>query len=321
MGANAPSEHPQRVQRVRAPLRCARTGRFWHGVFSLLVRPRVEPNERAMTFAHLLLPIVAALWLTACGLDPQDGALSPEAATLVDDQNESRDVLQVGSAVAALPVYALSGSTLTLADAVTRQSSVPERMADPNCLEVETDGNVVRYTLDRCSGPWGLFEVSGVQTATFSPGSNAGSELGSFVIEVVSSELTINGRSASHDVRAEVTVSESEATLAYQGLFEGNSSFRDVSHEVDLVLGFGSDGVFTLRGATHAKVGLRDLRVELDLQREGPPGTCFDGTVVLERRRGALTVTLAFDGSDEYVARTSRGGRGTFDLDCSPVEP
>jgi hypothetical protein len=31
LGANAPSEHPQRVQRVRAPLRCARTGRFGHG--------------------------------------------------------------------------------------------------------------------------------------------------------------------------------------------------------------------------------------------------------------------------------------------------
>jgi hypothetical protein len=30
-GANAPSEHPQRVHRVRAPLRSARTARSWHG--------------------------------------------------------------------------------------------------------------------------------------------------------------------------------------------------------------------------------------------------------------------------------------------------
>jgi hypothetical protein len=46
-----------------------------------------------------------------------------------------------------------------------------------------------------------------------------------------------------------------------------------------------------------------------------------EGTVELSRRVGNLTVTLTFDGTDEYVARTNRGGRGTFYLDCTPVAP
>jgi hypothetical protein len=166
-------------------------------------------------------------------------------------------------------------------------------------------------------GPWGLHEVSGVETATFSPGEAPGS----FVIEVTSSDLTIDDRSASHQVRTEVAVSSSDATLSVLGTFSGKSGVRDVTHEVDVVLVFGADGSLELRGSTEATVGIRGLDVELDLLRQGPAGTCVEGTVVLERRLGSLTVSLSFDGSDAYVARTNRGGRGTFDLDCTPVAP
>jgi hypothetical protein len=264
----------------------------------------------------LRMTTVALLVLAGCGLDPNGGILSLEATTLIEDHEESRDVLQVGTAVAALPVYALSTSTLTLADAVAAQAAVAERFAVPECLTLETEGNLVRYTLDRCTGPWGLHEVSGVETATFSPGAEAGS----FVIEVASTDLTIDGREASHAVRSEVVVSSAAATITYEGTFEGKSGVRDVTHEVDVELVFGADGSVELRGSTETTVGLRGLHVELDLLRPGPLGTCVLGTVELERRLGALTVTLTFDGTDEYVARTSRGGRGTFELECTPAE-
>lgn len=271
-----------------------------------------------MPLPRLLRTIpLATLCFAGCGLDPQNGLLSPEATSLIEDHEESGEILQVGAAVAALPIYALSETTLTLADAVGAQAAVAERMADPDCLTLETEGNVVRYALDRCVGPWGLHEVSGVETATFSPGSAAGS----FVIEVASSELTIDGQPASHEVRTEVAVASAEATLAVLGTFSGEAGLRDVTHEVDVVLTLGVDGSVEVRGSTETTVGIRGLRVELDLLREGPLGTCVQGTVVLERKIGSLTVTLTFDGSDEYVARTSRGGRGTFDLDCTPVAP
>jgi hypothetical protein len=272
----------------------------------------------AMTLPSLLRTIpLAALCLVGCGLDPKDGFLSLEATTLVEDYEEGREVLQVGAAVAALPMYALSASTLTLADAVAAQGEVAEVLTDPGCLTVETEGNVVRYTLDRCVGPWGLHEISGVETATFEPGTDAGT----FVIDVASSELTVDGRPASHAVRAEVAVTSAEATVLFEGTFEGEAVGRGVTHEVDVALGFGVDGAVELRGSTETTVGLRGLRVELDLLRAGPLGTCVEGTVELSRRVGNLTVTLTFDGTDEYVARTNRGGRGTFYLDCTPVAP
>jgi hypothetical protein len=276
-----------------------------------MVSPRVL--ERVTKVQRCL--VVTAL-CAGCGLDPEGGLLSAEAKQLVRDHEDSSDVLTVGSVVAAAPTYVLSAETITLADAVAAQATLATLAEPAGCLTVETVGNRVTYTMTGCTGPWGRYQVSGAQTATFSPGD----EPRSFLIEIASEDVTVNGFPLAYSAAAGVSFGAGEARLAWTGSFSGTASDgREVEHDADVVYTFPGDGSVRLSGSTSTTIGMRSIEVEIaQLVREGPVGTCPRGTVTLERRLGSLTVTLSFDGTNEYVAKTSRGGRGTFDLECTP---
>ena len=261
--------------------------------------------------------ILAATLLLGCGLDPEGGLLSAEAKLIVNDHEDSAEVLGVGVTIAAAPALVLTPATVTLADAVAAQTNLEISAQPPGCLAVETEGNRVTYTIDRCTGPWGRVEVSGVAVATFSPGS----ETGAFVVDASSDGLTINGVSAAYAATAEIRVASGARTVDWQGAFSGSTADgRPVDHEADVRLVLFDDGAASLEGQSSTKVGIRSLEVDIpELMRRGPPGTCAEGTVILERKLGSLTVTLTFDGTNEYVAKTSRGGRGTFELPCTPA--
>jgi hypothetical protein len=258
------------------------------------------------------------LLFTGCGLDPEGGLLSAEAKQLVRDHEDSAEVLSSGAAIAALPALVLSSSTVTLSDAVAAQSNVADRLEPPGCASITTSGNRVTYTLVGCSGPWGRVQVTGTEVATFSPGDVQGS----FVIELASEDdLVVNGSPAVHEATAIVTFTGESRTIDWNGRFEGSTKDgRAVRHEADVALVL-SGGAVSLSGSSSVQVGLRNLEVDVpSLERNGPLGTCPEGTVHIQRKLGGLEVTLTFDGTAEYVAKTSRGGRGTFDLSCTPPE-
>ena len=261
---------------------------------------------------------LAALAFGACGLDPEGGLLSTEAKELVFDQEDSEAVLHIGTAVAAAPAYVLSLQTVTVASAVAAQENLAAPAQPAGCLTTETAGNRVTYTMNGCTGPWGRHEVSGKQITTFSPAVEAGS----FILDIETEDLTIDGAPASFLVRANVSLEADTRTFAWAGSFSGRAEDgREVEHVVDLTLVLPADGTAALSGSTSTRIGLRNVEVEIDkLRRNGPLGTCLEGTVTLRRRLGTFTVTLTFDGSREYVAKTSRGGRGTFEASCTPAE-
>lgn len=273
----------------------------------------VLPSVMAVTRSFVL----TALCL-GCGLDPEGGLLSAEAKQMVRDHEDSAEVLAVGSVVAASPIYVLSAATVTLADAVAAQATLPDLAQPSGCLTVETVGNRVTYTMSGCSGPWGRFEVSGAQTATFSPGDQAGA----FVIEIESQGLTVNGAAMAIAATARIQLAPGDSKIAWTGSISGVApDGRDVEHDVDVTQTFPGDGTMSLAGSTSTQIGMRSLEVEIaELERRGPAGTCPEGTATIKRKLGSLRVTLTFDGTDEYVAKTNRGGRGTFDLACTPPE-
>jgi hypothetical protein len=258
----------------------------------------------------------SALSLVACGLDPEGGLLSAEAKQIVHDQEDSEEVLSVGTAVAAAPTYVLSAQTVTLASAVAAQEALSSLAEPAGCLTVETSGNRVTYTLDGCTGPWGRHEVSGKQIATFSPGPDAGA----FVIDITTEGLTIDSAPASYAATGTITIEGEARTLEWSGSFSGQAADgRDVVHDTSLLLTSPGDGTLSVSGSSSTRIGLRGIEVEIDdLTRNGPIGTCPEGTITVRRKVGGLTVTLTFDGTREFVAKTSRGGRGMFESTCVP---
>lgn len=279
------------------------------------MRRWIRPSAREVWRGHacvLLLGVSAA----GCGL--KSPGLSLEAREVADDATEAEPTLAVGATLAAFPAAALSPSTLTLADAVAAQQGLPDLMVDAACLTVSTDGNVVTYELDGCSGPWGQAEVSGREVATWSA-------LGSGVFEVSfqSEGLEVEGRAAEHAGTAEIVVHEGGGrTISWSGGYEGTSALgRTVSHEADLVVSLPGGGVVELDGTASTTIGLRGLEVEYDgLARPGPRGTCPSGVVRVTTKITRLTLTLTFDGSSEVFVESSRGGHGTLDLECTPAE-
>ncbi len=272
-------------------------------------------NRRCRIGPRLLLSAVSLL-AGACGLDPAAGQLPSEANVLIADYEEGRDSLFTGMVVAALPAFPLSADTLTLADALAAQGNVAASMADPSCINVVADGAEVSFLMDGCTGPWGSVAVSGAVVASFSPGDGDAT----FHLSVASSDLVIDGSPASHLVEVDVDLSGPSRTLFVSGTFEGRRGLRDVSHAVEFGIGIDPGSSLAVAGSVQSSVGRREFSTDLELVRGGFAEDCPEGTVVLERPLANLLVTLTYDGTDQFIARTNRGGRATFSLECNSTE-
>ncbi|MBL8741294.1 MAG: hypothetical protein JNK04_09375 [Myxococcales bacterium] len=258
-----------------------------------------------------------ALSLLACGLELPEG-LAPDAKQLADDAVDSQDTIAIATAIAGVPALALTGQSLSLAEVVERQQELAAFFDKAECLSVETEGNTVSYVLDACTGPWGLVTVSGRETATFSPGPKANS----FQVDMVSDGLEVNGKPAEHSATAVISLLDGKRVLELSGSYDGTALLgpREVHHDVDLTLEVLDSGSIRVDGTSSTRVGVRSLDLEVrDFEREGLRGTCPSGVVTAKRKLAGLTITLTFDGSDELLVESSRGGHDTFDLECEPA--
>jgi hypothetical protein len=260
---------------------------------------------------------VASTSLGADGCGLQNPGLSLEAQGVAKDTIESEPALAIGAVLASIPAFALSADTPTLAEAVAAQEMLPLALPDADCLVVETDGNVVHYTFNHCTGPWGEVTVTGSETATFSAVGP-----GSFDIELESAGLEVNALPATHSGMVHVEVGEGEKTIAWTGQFDGTTlALRPIKNTTDLDIVLFDDASFNVNGTVATDIGLRGLEIELqDLERPGPRGTCPTGVIVVTTKVTRLTLTLTFDGSAEVFVESQSGGHGTLPLACTPAE-
>lgn len=258
---------------------------------------------------------LAAALAAGCGLDLEKN-LTPEQSAVASDAIEAQESATLSMIAAAMPALPLKDPAMVLADAVAAQSNVPESFEEPACMSVTIDGADVDYALDNCTGPWGRVVVSGTIHATF----RAGPTASSFEIELSSDGLSVNGRAATFGGTVLVELRSAGRDIAWQGSYEGKTrGGKTVSHETDLALTLGDDGSAALDGTTASTIGVRGLNVEYALSRPGPKGTCLVGTVDATTKLTKVEVGLTFDGTTRVTAENSRGGSGTFTVDCTPA--
>ncbi len=263
--------------------------------------------------------LIASLAASAggCGLELPEG-LAPDANQLAEDAIDGADTAVIAVTLAALPSVPLLGQALTLEEAVTRQSELGTSFGSAACFTVESAGNTVTYVFDECTGPWGKVKVSGREVLTFSPGPTDAS----FQIDFASEELSVNGKEATHQGTAVVTLLSDRRRIEFAGSYEGEALLgaRNVSHDAEFELEIEDAGPIRLSGSSTTSVGVRSLELVLDdLERPGVQGTCPTGTITAKRKLANLTITLSFDGTDEVEAESSRGGHDTFALECTPA--
>lgn len=267
---------------------------------------------RLLTFATLVP-------LAACGLDAAEPEeLSTEAQALVTDVSDSDDSVLFVAGMAAFPALSLAPGQMTLAAAVGAQAGAGAHLQPPGCLTTETVGNVVTYTFDACTGPWGLVELSGQEVATFSPGGAPGA----VDVEMHSVGLTANGIAIDHQADVALSFQGGSRTIEWSGSYSGTTANgRAIEHTSELTFVRGEDECTNLDGTTHTSIGLRGLDVVYDgMSRCGPRGVCPVGTVIATGQKSQVTVTLTFDGTNQVVATGENGGQKTFTVACTPAD-
>jgi len=268
--------------------------------------------RRAPTTAAAIT-LAAVCSLCGCGL--REG-LSLEATGVATDATEAEPMLAIGVGLATLPALAIPASATTLADAVAAQTVLADLLPNGSCLTVETEGNVVTYVFDECTGPWGLVTVSGREVATFAP---VGA--GSFEIGLQSEDLTVNGTPATHEGTALVVVTDVSRTVSWSGSYDGKTLLgRNVQHDAELSIVLETTGAVSIDGSTSTSIGIRGLDIDLQqLSRPGPAGTCPTGTLIATTKLTMLELTITFDGTATAFVEGNRGGHDNFAITCSPA--
>lgn len=240
------------------------------------------------------------------------GEESTDAATLelASDGNEAvtaSDQATIDMTDATFDVSGAADATL-VADALVKAAgdsvvaSCRTRAKDPN------DPSTVIITLTHCTGRFGNRDVSGTVIVHFTMATG-----GVIHADFHSENLTANGKPASHTATADITVSGTTRTIAWQGAWERiNDKGLTVTHTSDLTIVVDTaTRCRTRNGTAVTNVGAREITTEItDLQvcrdESGTPG-CPTGEVVHTNTANGKTLSVQFDGSNQAEVTTPKG--------------
>lgn len=279
----------------------------------------------AKNAALLLLVPTLALALAGCrkreDTDQPGGGnedVSSDEQALVSDGADMEEASSRANELSALPTIALAGRSALRADeAADAQAEATPFFQPEGCLTIEREANVVTYTFDACTGPWGLVELNGQEIATFTDGP----EEGSIAITLQSKDLEANAHPIDH--QADVLVSfpdESSRRVAWKGGFTtASSKGTPIAHTSDLVFTVDAQDCRTANGVTTGSVGDRGITVTYEeLTRCGGRNMCPAGSVTAENKAG-LTTSIEFDGSDTAVVTGPRGREWEVPMLCQAM--
>ena len=282
------------------------------------------------TKAALLLVLLPALALaTGCKEERDDTddtgsgtgtgeEVSSDEQALVSDGAEIEASSEMASQLSAIPTIALAGqANLTAEDAAAAQAGTGAFFQPEGCLTVDQKANVVTYTFAGCTGPWGLVELNGQETATFT----AGEEQGSIAVALASKDLTANAVSIEHAADVVVTFPEGGKQVTWKGGFTSETpKGAAITHTSDLVWTVDAqDDCRTTNGTTTGSVGERGVTVTYEeLSRCGGRGMCAAGSITVENARG-LTMTLELDGTATATVTGPRGREWEVPLQCTAM--
>lgn len=141
---------------------------------------------RRLALASLLVAPLASL--SACGGSATFSATDAEIAA---DSTDTADIVSGLTSVSSDGVD-VQASGLTSASAATAAAAAAgAKFVLPACLTKNVVGNVATYTMNNCSGPYGLLLVTGTLTATYTVSVSGGTP--SVTVDLAGTGLKVNG--------------------------------------------------------------------------------------------------------------------------------
>lgn len=281
-------------------------------------------SKSARAACALLLGGVVVL-ASACKKD--DKAADDDVGTLAEDGTDSTSAEVDAEVVTSSLVSAAAarGGALTLAstpDALGGADGIGTRGVGDgakalyfprNCLTVVSDdaAKKVTYSFAECTGPNGIFKISGQIVATYE------SSTGKLVLNLVGNDLRINRSVVDWSATAEITAEGLARSMHWKGTLSGTTArgkeFARTNEKV-VTWRFG-ERCFGLSGVSEGNVRGRYLRTEIsDFRR--CQGACPEaGGRITISNEAKLKVEIVFDGTNR-ATYTSPKGSTTFALAC-----
>lgn len=250
----------------------------------------------------LLLPFSLGCGVVDDAADAQDADESVSATTMESALTTELSDQSSQSASA-------TGAELAAA-AVTR---VDSHLTPRGCLTKEVHGATVTYTMNDCSGPYGLVHVTGTLTAVYSRASN-----GAVHVVISGSGIKIN----QWTIEVDATVDASQTGTVKRTMVACNSSgsgprHMSVAREGDYTVTYDPvSECITLDGTWTTKAGLRTASTAVSDYARCKGHCPAAGGTITHTRVGGTAITLTYDGSATAAWSTSKGRSGTVNLTC-----
>lgn len=273
--------------------------------------------------------VMVALSVTLLGACKQDGGKSTEDSAddttrLAEDGTDSNSVETDTELLTSSLVAASSSSSLSLASASDLSFDVsPADLGDGakalyfprGCLDVvnDTAAKKVTYTFSQCTGPSGLFRITGVVSAVYSVSA------GTLTLDIVGTQLRVNRATVDWSSHAEITADGVSRSMHWKAQLTGTTPRgREFarSNEKSISWKFG-ERCFALAGTSEGTVDKRPLRTEVTgFQR--CQGACPEagGRVAFTNLKSNKTIQIVYDGTNRATLIDPKGNETSFALAC-----
>jgi hypothetical protein len=183
------------------------------------------------------------------------------------------------------------------------QASASEAVWPPGCISRErTSETTTTLTFTDCTGPFGLVHLNGSEVATFSRGAAAGV----LHVEIVSQDLTANGKSIDHQASADVTFpTATTLDVAWKGSWQHTTAAgREIDHQSDLTIAIDLTSLCAKASGTgETTVDGRGVTTDFDAyqvcRNADGSDACPTGSVDITAKSGDASLSIDFDGTNK----------------------
>jgi hypothetical protein len=277
--------------------------------------------------AAFAVGFAAALATVASGCKKKDspGEGSDDPALLAQDGSEASAVETDNELLTStLVASSTTGGSLSLASAPDLGGGdlAGQDLGDGarllffprGCLAVTHDAaaRTVTYRFTECTGPNGLFKITGEVKATYAAAPN---ELD---LDLVGSALKINKATVDWSAHARITAKEMQRTMEWKAQLSGTTARgREISRTNEKVVTWKvGERCIGVSGKAEGDVKGRNLRTEITDYRRCQ-GACPEagGKITITNAATGTKVEISFDGSDRGTV-TAKGQTTTFTMAC-----
>jgi hypothetical protein len=258
---------------------------------------------------NLLAYLLPLGLLAGCGgADPSSDSASVSSALDSAGQTANESALMVAT-TSGTELATTSNEAAMMAGGGAKTNWQPA-----GCVTATQNQNVVSYTLNDCTGPYGLVHVTGTVVATYTADSSG------IHAALQTTNLHINGATMTLDSKADYSVNGSAHSLTVNTNGSGTGAFGNtITRNGSYTLAWDdATDCGTLDGAWSTGIDSATWSTSIANYAQCKDHCPTSGVLTHTGGLSHITWTVTFDGSAQAKWTSSRGPSGQFGLLCLP---